>query len=144
MHDCRRFVFAGGPKNAFGNRRRARAYKQCIEEFGLKLDENPILYGEYDYNTGVRYMREFVEQKRKLPDVFVCVNDNIAAGICTEAEKNGYQVPRDFKVTGFDNLDKAAFFRPQITTVCLNREEIGSACVDILMRTGSDGLAGMG
>ena len=133
-HDCRRFVFAGGPKNAFGNRRRARAYKQCIEEFGLKLDENPILYGEYDYNTGVRYMREFVEQKRKLPDVFVCVNDNIAAGICTEAEKNGYQVPRDFKVTGFDNLDKAAFFRPQITTVCLNREEIGSACVDILMR----------
>lgn len=39
-------------------------------------------------------MREFVEQKRKLPDVFVCVNDNIAAGICTEAEKNGYQVPR--------------------------------------------------
>ena len=89
---------------------------------------------QYDYNTGVRYMREFVEQKRKLPDVFVCVNDNIAAGICTEAEKNGYQVPRDFKVTGFDNLDKAAFFRPQITTVCLNREEIGSACVDILMR----------
>ena len=67
-HDCRRFVFAGGPKNAFGNRRRARAYKQCIEEFGLKLDENPILYGEYDYNTGVRYMREFVEQKRKLPE----------------------------------------------------------------------------
>ena len=37
-------------------------------------------------------------------------------------------------MTGFDNLDKAAFFRPQITTVCLNREEIGSACVDILMR----------
>lgn len=33
-HDCRRFVFAGGSKNAFGNRRRARAYKQCIEQFG--------------------------------------------------------------------------------------------------------------
>lgn len=26
-------------------------------------------------------------------------------------------VPQDFKVTGFDNLDKAAYFNPQITTV---------------------------
>ena len=39
-------------------------------------------------------MREYGEQKRKHPDVFVCVNYNIAAGICKKKEKNGYQVPR--------------------------------------------------
>lgn len=31
-------------------------------------------------------------------------------GICARAKEAGYKVPRDFAVTGFDNLDKAAFF----------------------------------
>ncbi len=83
----------------------------------MTLDDNPILCGDYDYETGVNYMREYVHSGSKLPDVFVCANDNIAAGICAEAEQWGYRVPDDFLVTGFDNLDKAAYFRPQITTV---------------------------
>ena len=90
--------------------------------------------GDYDYETGVNYMREYVHSGSKLPDVFVCANDNIAAGICAEAEQWGYRVPDDFLVTGFDNLDKAAYFRPQITTVFQDREEIGKLCVDVLLR----------
>lgn len=100
----------------------------------MTLDDNPILCGDYDYETGVNYMREYVHSGSKLPDVFVCANDNIAAGICAEAEQWGYRVPDDFLVTGFDNLDKAAYFRPQITTVFQDREEIGKLCVDVLLR----------
>ena len=33
-------------------------------------------------------------------------------GLCATAEVLGYKVPQDFKVTGFDNLDKAAYFNP--------------------------------
>lgn len=104
------------------------------EKYGMTLDDNPILCGDYDYETGVNYMREYVHSGSKLPDVFVCANDNIAAGICAEAEQWGYRVPDDFLVTGFDNLDKAAYFRPQITTVFQDREEIGKLCVDVLLR----------
>lgn len=132
VHGCRSFVFAGGPETAFGSLHRAKAYKECMEQFGLSLEENPILYGDYDYSTGVRYMKEFDEEKRRLPAVFVCANDNIAAGLCAEAEKRGYHVPDDFLVTGFDNLDKASYFRPQITTISQNREKIGGMCLDVL------------
>lgn len=68
----------------------------------------------------------------QLPDAFVCANDNIAAGLIDEAQKRGYTVPRDFAVTGFDNLDKAICFNPQITTVSHKRERMGETCMEIL------------
>ena len=131
-HGCRRFVYAGGPEDAFGNLERLAGYCECLKKHGMTLDDNPILCGDYDYETGVRYMKEYAMEGKTLPDVFVCANDNIAAGICAEAENWGYRVPDDFLVTGFDNLDKAAYFRPQITTVFQDRGDIGSLCVDVL------------
>lgn len=132
VHGCRSFAFAGGPEDAFGNLERLAAYCEALEQYGLSIDDNTILCGDYDYETGVRYMQEYGREKKQLPDAFVCANDNIAAGICAEAENWGYRVPDDFLVTGFDNLDKAAYFRPQITTVCQDREDIGARCVDLL------------
>lgn len=132
-HGCRSFVFAGGPADAFSNQGREQAYRECIEEFGLSIEENPVYSGDYDFETGVAYMKMYGEKGLKLPDAFVCANDNIASGLCAQAEKQGYRVPEDFRVTGFDNLDKALYFRPQITTAGLDRSLIGSTCVDILM-----------
>lgn len=132
VHGYRRFVFAGGPLDNYENSIRANAYKTCIHKFGLSEAENPCWYGDYDYETGVRYMTEMLESGESFPDVFVCANDNIAAGLCAKAAEAGLKVPEDFAVTGFDNLDKAAFFKPQITTVGYDREKIGGKCFEVL------------
>ncbi|MCM1283275.1 MAG: substrate-binding domain-containing protein [Muribaculaceae bacterium] len=132
-HGCRRFAFAGGPEDAFSNRGREQAYRRCMEEFGLRIEDNPVYFGDYDFQTGVNYMKMYGREGLPLPDAFICANDNIAAGICAQAEKQGCRVPEDFRVTGFDNLDKALYFRPQITTAGLDRSLIGATCVDILM-----------
>ncbi len=54
-----------------------------------------------------------------LPEAFICANDNIAVGIMHQAAANGYNVPQDFLVTGFDNFDKASYYSPRITTIGL-------------------------
>lgn len=133
-HGCRRFVFAGGPKDNFENTARAEAYLDSLRKYGLTEEDNPVWHGDYDFQTGVRYFEEFMQEEKAFPDVFVCANDNIAAGLCFKAEEYGYNVPRDFKVTGFDNLDKAIYFNPQITTVGQLREDIGGRCMEILMK----------
>ena len=132
-HNCRDFVFAGGPVYSYENKMRCEAFKQAMEDYNLVVPPDGYLFGDYDFSTGVKYMEEWISADRKLPDAFVCANDNIAAGICSVAEKNGYNVPRDFLVTGFDNLDKAAFFKPQITTVEHNRGNIGMAAAGMLI-----------
>lgn len=133
VHNCRSFAFAGGPGDNFENRQRAESYLDCLQKYQLTELNNPVLYGNYEFATGVRYMNDYLENHKSLPDAFVCSNDNIATGICRTAELNGYHVPEDFIVTGFDNLEKARNYLPQITTVNMNRELIGEQALNVLM-----------
>lgn len=136
QHHCRKYVFAGGPKESYENLLRISSYLESLDRLGLSREDNPVWYGDFDFSSGVKYfeqyMERFVEKEAEFPDVFVCANDNIAAGICYRAQQYGYNVPDDFKVTGFDNLDKAVFFDPQITTVSHMRENIGNRTMEIL------------
>lgn len=135
-HNCRRYVFAGGPKENYENVLRASAYLESLDKLGLPREDNPVWYGDFDFAAGITYFEKYVEgfagKKVEFPDAFVCANDNIAAGICYRAQQCGYQVPGDFRVTGFDNLDKAMYFEPQITTVGHMREDIGNKTMEIL------------
>lgn len=135
-HGCRRFIFAGGPENNYENELRVRAYQESLDRHGLSREDNPVWYGDYDFSTGMRYFNEYIEsfdgKKAEFPDAFVCANDNIAAGLCYRAQQCGYRIPEDFKITGFDNLDKAVYFDPQITTVSHMREHIGNKTMEIL------------
>ena len=124
VHGYRKFIFAGGPADNYENSVRAEAYRKCLNQWGLSEADNPCWYGDYDFDTGVRYMNRILESGVDIPDVLVCANDNIAAGICARAAQVGLKVPGDFAVTGFDNLDKAAFFKPQISTVVYDREKM--------------------
>lgn len=133
VHGCRKFVFAGGPEDNYENSLRVETYLETLKKFNLNEAKNPYYYGDYDYYTGVRYYEKLVKNKKSLPDVFICANDNIAAGLCAKAQDEGYNIPEDFMITGYDNLDKAAYFSPQITTVSYEREDIGQKCMEILL-----------
>ena len=138
QHGCRSFVFAGGPDFHYENQMRFLAFREAMEDYGITLTEDMCLFGDFDFGTGVRYMDMWHDSRRPLPDAFVCANDNIAAGICFAAEKYGYKIPEDFRVTGFDDLDKAAYFNPQITTVESRRSDVGKTAIRVL----SDLMAG--
>lgn len=135
-HNCRKYIFAGGPKENYENSLRVISYQESLDRLGLSREHNPVWYGDYDFSTGVRYFEQYIKSFQgrmiEFPDVFVCANDNIAAGFCYKAQQSGYQIPGDFRITGFDNLDKALYFEPQITTVGHMRENIGNKTMEIL------------
>ncbi len=131
-HNCRSFVFAGGPLDNPENVLRMKAYKDFIKEKKLPAAANPVMLGDFTFMTGCDIFRQYMEKGIPLPDAFVCANDNIATGLSYEAILKGYRIPEDFCVTGFDNLDKASCFSPQITTVGYYRVEMGDMCADIL------------
>nr|MCR5502416.1 glycosyl hydrolase 53 family protein [Lachnospiraceae bacterium] len=120
------------PQYHYENFQRFEAFCETLEELGLPVSEESYMFGDFDFDTGVRYFSEWVEAGKELPDVFICANDNIAAGICKEAMRLGYVIPRDFRVTGFDNLDKAAYYRPQIASVNHNRGTLSNRAFEVL------------
>ena len=133
VHGCRTFMYCGGPEDNYENQMRFKAFRKTLRSKGIDPDTAVCFSGDYDYQTGQRYMKEIMEQKLSFPDAIVCANDNIACGLCEMAEEYGLHIPDDFRVTGFDNLDKAAFFEPQITTVSQDRERIGEMALELLL-----------
>ncbi len=133
-HGCRSFHFAGGPKGNYENEQRVQAYQETLRELGLEESAQSLNYGDFDKSSGIQAVKLLSEGGKRLPDAIICANDNIAVAAVVEAEKLGYRVPQDLKVTGFDNFDKALLFLPQITTAEVRREDIGYRCVELLER----------
>jgi len=127
----RDLAFIGGPENSSENILRMNAYKDVLEENGIEVDDERIYCEHFGIKTGVRGFLHFYD-KNDIPKAFICANDNLAVGLIFEAKKHGYEVPRDFFVTGFDDFDKASYYSPTISTISYSREEMAYNAVRYL------------
>ena len=122
-HSCTRLNYVGGPIDNYQNKERLRAYKAALEDNGIVYEEERVYHKDYTITTGEAGFHHFLKTGN-MPEAFICANDNIAVGLCHTAKMEGYKVPEDLIVTGFDNLDKASYFVPKITTVGFERGDI--------------------
>lgn len=130
-HGAKTLNFVGGPEEGMENQLRFKAYKDTLRKHGIKVDPERIYHGDFEMRTGTHAFLSFLG-KKLIPDAFICANDNIAVGLCHQAKKQGYSIPDDFLVTGFDNFDKASYYTPRISTVGFSREDISYSAMDIL------------
>ena len=133
QHGCKTLNFIGGPIDNTENQMRLKAYKDVLEKHQIPYEEDRVFCKNYEIITGEEGLRVFLN-KDNMADAIVCANDNIAVGVCHLAKKAGYQIPKDFLVTGFDNFDKASYFEPRITTAGFVREEIAYKGMEVLHR----------
>ena len=67
------------------------------------------------------------------PDAIVCVSDIMAAAALRACALEGYSVPHDIMVAGFDNIDISIMTTPNITTVNQPKHNMGfMACTQLL------------
>lgn len=117
VHDAREFLWLGGPKENRDSHERFDVLVTVLEEHGLTLQEDNILYGDWSYYSSEWRLSEWMETHGHLPDVVVCANDNMAVGTAIFFQERGIEVPGQIRVTGFDHLESAQVFYPAITSV---------------------------
>ena len=83
-----------------------------------------------EQNVGSRLAKKILENK-KITAV-VAVNDMVAYGVMTAILQDGFSVPRDYSICGFDNIFASQFPRISLTTVEHFIMEKGHNAVDIL------------
>ena len=132
-HGCQRFWFVMGPRDNYENRKRLEGLKVYMMEHQIPYSDDDFYFGSFEYACGLEGFKALYETHETLPDAVICANDNIAVGVGEEALKYGLHIPQDFKVTGFDNFDKASIYNPNITTVGHVREGVGTCCADIFL-----------
>ncbi len=68
-----------------------------------------------------------------MPTAFVCNCDEIAYVLMEKLKKEGYRIPEDISVVGFDNYTLAGYTSPKLTTVEVNIESMTKNAVDLLV-----------
>lgn len=131
-HDVKRAVFIAGTDDHVDSIERLKVTKEVFQEYGLTLEEDDVKHGRWSNKYTADLVRETLHSAKGLPDAYICANDVMAMAACTELEDNGYDVPRDVIVTGFDNSGDGMVFYPSITSVKQNFGEVGYQACEML------------
>jgi DNA-binding LacI/PurR family transcriptional regulator len=111
---------------------RLQAYRQVMEENGLKYEEKWIVYTDYSLADGKRAALELLQSSPKPTAVFACF-DSLAIGVYQAAKELGLNIPNDLSIVGFDNTILSTIVDPPLTTVAQPIDEMGRQVVDLLI-----------
>ena len=68
-----------------------------------------------------------------IPTAVFAATDSIAFGVIKAIQEAGLRVPEDIAVAGYDDIEMAELFYPPLTTVRVNRHDIGRIAVRELL-----------
>ena len=105
-----------GSASSFG-RQRTEGYFRALETAGIERDESRlILTKSYTAEAGMYGMREMLLRNPDFTAVFA-VTDELAIGAIRVLEDEGFRVPEDISVIGFDDIDISSYIVPRLTTI---------------------------
>ena len=129
----RRIAFIGGPDRLAICRDNYRGYCEALQAQGIEKIDELIYHGDYMAVSGYEITRQMLAEKKEFTAI-AAANDQMALGAIHALKKNGYSVPQDAAVAGFDNVFIGTLVEPPLTTVSVPRYEIGRKAVDLLIR----------
>ncbi len=125
-HDCRNFGLISGPSENIEARQRMAVFNEFLEEHGLKLEDQVIFDGDFSAESVHNSLEPWLENNRIEFQALVCLNDTMATAALQILNGRGIKVPEDVLVTGFDDILRARFDRPSLTTVTQDLELQGN------------------
>lgn len=107
-------------------------YQKALRKANLPLNLSWCFEKIRDRQTTEKYISELLESN-DLPTAFFCMEDLLAIELIRFFQKNKIRVPDDISVIAIDDIILSNMIYPGLTTVALDKEEIGTAAIDILM-----------
>jgi DNA-binding LacI/PurR family transcriptional regulator len=114
-----RIAFLGGPPDELEVQHRFKGYEVALQEAGKSIDSALLAYGDFTDISGAVAMRSLLEQAPDLDAVFVN-SDLMAIEAMNVIREQGWRVPEDIAVVGYDDLSIAAHCNPPLTTIRQN------------------------
>ena len=131
-HDRKRIALLVQQTISLSGRRRAAGYRQAMQALGMAVDESLIRDFSIEQGGGYQTAQRLLQEH---PDVnaIIAHNDFIAAEAMSACLDAGRQVPDDVAVIGFDDDPLASIVRPRLTTLRIDKREIGRLAMRTLL-----------
>lgn len=127
----RRMGFVGHHTNLSPLQVRKKVFLKTLEQYGGEVECRTALAADGPAG-GAHAVRELLATGFR-PTAIVCVNDFMAIGVLRELRAQGFSIPGDISVSGFDNVELSEYTHPLLTTINIPRREIGKMAVDALL-----------
>jgi DNA-binding LacI/PurR family transcriptional regulator len=114
---------------------RYTSYRATLEEAGIAYDPALVLLLDKNLHVEAAYekMKVFLADAHPDFSAIFCVNDASAMGVMRAVQEAGLSVPQDVSIIGFDDIGFVAFMNPPLTTIRVERAELGKLAVRRLL-----------
>jgi LacI family transcriptional regulator len=112
--------------------KRVQGYQDALLSHGLPFDNDLVMLGlpviEHGFETSKKLLTEH-------PDVtaIFCYNDLIAFGAIQGCSELGIRIPEECAIVGYDNVQLSALVHPPLTTIHVDKYEIGKQATNCLL-----------
>lgn len=123
-----------------------KGYKKALGKYNLPIcekfikiavDEDRDINEMYDYENGIEQVINMIGNN-ELPEAIFCINDMTAIGVIRKLQDEGYNIPNDISVIGFDNINFSYVIKPELTTIEQSTYELGAMAAEILLGSIND------
>jgi len=129
----RRIGIICGPDSIYTTKERLKGYIRVHEDYAIDVDDNLILYGNYDIESGYRLLLHFIEMENPPSAVFV-TNYEMTLGAIMAINERDIKIPEELSIIGFDNIQLAKIVKPSLSIVVQPIEQIGETAAQVLLK----------
>ncbi len=115
---------------------RLKGYKRALVDANIPVKNNLIITdAKYpDRQNGFNSAKKLFSRNKNVTAVFAG-NDAMAIGVLHYLKDNGYKVPQDVSLIGFDDVGGDILLRPPLTTIRVPKIELGAEALKLLVNT---------
>lgn len=115
---------------------RLNGYKQALGNANISIKNNLIVTdAKYpDRQNGFNSAKKIFSKNTKVTAVFAG-NDAMAIGVLHYLKDNGYKVPEEVSLIGFDDVEADLMLSPPLTTIRVPKVDLGIEALKLLVNT---------
>ncbi len=129
----RRIGIICGPQDIYTAQERLKGYIRVHEDYELEIDDSLIKYGDYEIQSGMELMNEFLDQENRPTAVFV-TNYEMTLGAIMALNARNIKIPDEISIIGFDNIQLANVVKPRLSIVVQPMQQIGEYAASLLIK----------
>ncbi|WP_099469718.1 LacI family DNA-binding transcriptional regulator [Konateibacter massiliensis] len=113
---------------------RASGFYKAIRSSGFSSSKSIVHALSPSVDGAYSDMLELIRNKEELAECYFADNDHIAIGAVKALKENGFRIPEDISIVGFDNLPSSTVIEPSLTTIQVPKQYMGELAVERLIK----------
>jgi len=115
------------------NQFKYEGYMRALKEAGITANDDFIIKAGYSYQAGIEGVEQLLGLANHPSTIFVA-SDEMALGVIHGAQDQGFEIPKDLQVFGFNNTRIATMVRPTLSTIVQPMYDIGAVGMRLLTK----------